>query len=118
MGSVSTVSSSTVCPANPTQEKHCSLSPFDLQLAEANYIQYVLFFQHGFANNSHEVTIERLKWSLEKVLLHFYPFAGRLVDSPDGFLNIKCNDEGSQFTEVIVDAALDQILLHKSPRYI
>eukprot|EP00253_Pinus_taeda_P026140 PITA_26140 len=118
MGSVSTVSSSTVCPANPTQEKHCSLSPFDLQLAEANYIQYVLFFQHGFANNSHEVTIERLKSSLAEVLVYFYPFAGRLVDSPDGFLNIECNDEGAQFTEVVADATLDQILLHKSPRYI
>lgn len=56
--------------------------------------------------------------SLEKVLLHFYLFAGRLVDSPDSFLNMECNDEGAQFIEVVADATLDQILLHKSPRYI
>lgn len=51
------------------------------------------------------------------MLLHFYPFAGRLVNSPDGFLNMECNDKGAQFTEVDADATLDQIL-HKSPRYI
>lgn len=118
MGSLSTVSSSTVFPANPTQEKHCPLSPFDLQLAQASYTQKVLFFQQQVADNSHQVTIERLKWSLAEVLVYFYPFAGRLVESPEGFLNIECNDEGAQFIEAVADATLDQIILHKSPRYI
>ena len=51
-------------------------------------------------------------------LVYFYPFTGRLVESPENFLNIESNVEGSQFTEAIADSTLNHILLHKIPRYI
>lgn len=114
---VSILSTSTIFPAKPTQAEYCPLSPFDLQFARANYGQIVLFFQREDNINSHEL-VERLKWSLAEVLVYFYPLAGRLAESPDGFLHVKCTDEGVQFIEAAVDGTLEHILLQKSPRYI
>lgn len=111
----STLTTSTIFPAKPTQEDQCLLSPFDLQLAGIHYNQKVLFFQHQTDSLFHEL-IERLKWSLSEVLVYFYPLAGRLAESPDGFLHVKCNDEGAQFTGAVADSTLDDILLDKSSR--
>lgn len=101
---VSKLSTSTIFPAKPAQEENCPLSAFDLQFARLNYVQKVVFFQQQENINSHDL-VERLKWS-------------RLAESPDGFLHVRCNDEGAQFIVAAADTTLEHILLHKSPRYI
>lgn len=114
----SKITTSTIFPAKPTQEAQCPLSPFDLYLADIRYNQKVLFFQRQTDMSLHHEIIKRLKWSLAEVLVYFYPLAGRLTESPDGFLHVKCNDDGAQFTEVVADATLDELLLDNSARAI
>lgn len=113
-------SSSTILPAKPAQEENCPLSPSDLQFARVNYAQIVVFFKQQENINSVHELVERLKWSLAEVLVYFYPLAGRLAEAPDGFLHVRCNDEGAQFieAEAAEDTTLEHVLLHKSPRYL
>ncbi|XP_057858830.2 omega-hydroxypalmitate O-feruloyl transferase-like isoform X1 [Cryptomeria japonica] len=46
-----------------------------------------------------ERAVEKMKKSLSDALVHFYPLAGRLATSPEGFVYIDCNDRGADFIE-------------------
>ncbi|CAO1940778.1 unnamed protein product [Urochloa humidicola] len=50
-----------------------------------------------------------LRESLAKVLVHYYPLAGRLAISAEGKLAVDCTGEGAVFVEAEVDCAMADI---------
>ena len=50
-----------------------------------------------------------LKESLAKVLVHYYPLAGRLTISGEGKLAVDCTGEGAVFVEAEADCAMADI---------
>ncbi|XP_043715554.1 omega-hydroxypalmitate O-feruloyl transferase-like [Telopea speciosissima] len=53
---------------------------------------------------------ETIKQALAKVLVHFYPFAGSLVQSPDGRFMVKCTGEGGvSFVEAVANCELREL---------
>lgn len=53
--------------------------------------------------------VEVIRHALEKVLVHYYPLAGRLEISSEGKLIINCSGEGAVFVEAEADCMLDEI---------
>ncbi|KAF5208066.1 Anthranilate n-benzoyltransferase protein [Thalictrum thalictroides] len=61
------------------------------------------------SNDPNFFCVETLKSSLAKVLVTFYPFAGRLcVDDKTGRLEIDCNGEGVVFVKAVTDSTIDE----------
>ncbi|KAF5208067.1 Shikimate o-hydroxycinnamoyltransferase, partial [Thalictrum thalictroides] len=61
------------------------------------------------SNDPNFFCVETLKSSLAKVLVTFYPFAGRLcADDKTGRLEIDCNGEGVLFVKVVTDSTIDE----------
>ncbi|KAL8123257.1 omega-hydroxypalmitate O-feruloyl transferase-like [Apium graveolens] len=56
-----------------------------------------------------ENAVEVIKDALAKVLVHYYPLAGRLTISPEGKLIIDCSSEGAVFVEAEANGALEEI---------
>ncbi|GMN57471.1 hypothetical protein TIFTF001_026582 [Ficus carica] len=52
---------------------------------------------------------EVIRNALEKVLVHFYPLAGRLGISSEGKLIVNCNGEGAVFVEAEADCVMEEI---------
>ncbi|XP_042487678.1 omega-hydroxypalmitate O-feruloyl transferase-like [Macadamia integrifolia] len=60
---------------------------------------------HGMRRT--EINIcETIKQALAKVLVHYYPFAGRVVMGPDGNIMVKCTGEGVSFVEAVANCEL------------
>ncbi|XP_010244666.1 PREDICTED: shikimate O-hydroxycinnamoyltransferase-like [Nelumbo nucifera] len=97
--------STTVGPAEPTPERTLWISNAD-QLVRRAHIPTVYFFTSdgstGFFN------LHLLKQALSKVLVPFYPTAGRLNrNDQDGRLEINCNGEGVLFVEAETNSVID-----------
>ncbi|CAL1398554.1 unnamed protein product [Linum trigynum] len=52
---------------------------------------------------------EVIKNALSKVLVHYYPLAGRLILSPEGGFAVNCTGEGVVFIEAEADCGLDDV---------
>ncbi|XP_050230802.1 omega-hydroxypalmitate O-feruloyl transferase-like [Mercurialis annua] len=52
---------------------------------------------------------EVIKNALEKVLVHYYPLAGRLMISPEGKLIVNCTGEGAVFVEAEANCGMEEI---------
>lgn len=48
-----------------------------------------------------------VKSALEKVLVYYYPFAGRIREGPGRKLAVECNGEGVVFVEADADVRLE-----------
>ncbi|CAL4891515.1 unnamed protein product [Urochloa decumbens] len=75
-----------VRPSSPASTAAIKLSSFDKGL-ERMPITALLVFEHPI----HE-TAETIKTALSRALVHYYPFAGRIVAAGDGY--IQCGGEG------------------------
>jgi hypothetical protein len=96
------------------------LTPWDLAMLSAHYIQKGLLFtkppaaddQEGFINT----LLDRLKNSLSLALVHFYPLAGRLVtqqneNPPSCLIFVDCdNSPGAKFIHAALDMTISDIL--------
>lgn len=100
-----------ISPSTPTP-KHCLyLSNFDDQKFLRFSIKYLYLYKKS-------VCLESLKYSLSKVLVDYYPLAGRLRASAedDQKLEVDCNGEGAVFAEASMDITAEEFLeLSKKP---
>ncbi|KAI3840699.1 hypothetical protein MKW92_012687 [Papaver armeniacum] len=62
-----------------------------------------------YFKSSSESLIKTIKDSFAKMMVYYYPFAGRLKISEDGKLVINCTGEGGVFVEAEVDYNMDEI---------
>ncbi|KAI9106654.1 hypothetical protein K1719_022182 [Acacia pycnantha] len=95
----------------------CYLSPADILMLSAHYIQKGLLFLKPSPHNSPGLFIDsllrRLKRSLSLTLLHFYPLAGRLVTTlhPSYSIFVDChNGDGAKFIYATLDMTVSDIL--------
>lgn len=110
-----------VPPSQPTPCKVLSLSNLDDQLFLRFTIKYILVYR---ARNGDEDSVEVMRSALAKVLVFYYPLAGRLRRSGDlqnnknnsnGRLEVVCNGEGAVFVEASADLTIDEFYRVQKP---
>nr|XP_010936667.1 fatty alcohol:caffeoyl-CoA acyltransferase [Elaeis guineensis] len=94
-----------VRPSSSTPRHRLYLSNLDDQKFLRFSIKYLYLYKRS-------VEVEVLKVSLSKVLVEYYPFAGRLkISEQDGEkLEVDCNGEGALFAEGYVDLSVAEFL--------
>ncbi|KAK3166372.1 hypothetical protein QOZ80_1AG0044930 [Eleusine coracana subsp. coracana] len=98
------VEQSLVPPAEQTPNGLYYLSNLDQNIAVI--VQTVYFFRAADNDSS---AFDVLRESLAKVLVQYYPLAGRLTMSGDGKLIVDCTGEGAVFVEAEADCALADV---------
>lgn len=94
-----------VKPAEDTEKGLYFLSNLDQNIAVI--VRTIYCFKSDEKGN--EKAGEVIKNALEKVLVHYYPLAGRLTISSEGKLIINCTGEGAVFVEAEANCALEKI---------
>ncbi|XP_010254732.1 PREDICTED: omega-hydroxypalmitate O-feruloyl transferase-like [Nelumbo nucifera] len=94
-----------ICPESPTPKHSLYLSNLDDQKFLRFSIKYVYVYKKA-------VSSESLKSSLSRVLVDYYPLAGRLRLSSENQdkLEIDCNGEGALFAEAFMDFTVEEFL--------
>lgn len=88
------VESCLVAPSDETPRRGLWLSPLDLVLVNRGYTPLVHVY--GASDDvAGFFDVARLKESMAKALVPFYPLAGRLALDPNGRVEIDCNAEGA-----------------------
>lgn len=66
---------------------------------------------YGFKSEEegNENAVEIIKDALSRVLVHFYPLAGRLTISPEKKLAVNCTAEGAVFVAAEADCELEDL---------
>lgn len=95
-----------VTPAEATENHVYFLTNLDQNIAVI--VQTVYFFEAS-GDMKGEDPAKVIKEALGKVLVHYYPLAGRLGISPEGKLNVHCNGEGIPFVEAEADARVSDL---------
>ncbi|KAG4377428.1 hypothetical protein AAZX31_18G107300 [Glycine max] len=94
----------TVLPNEPTPEGLLWLSDID-QVARLRHTPTIYIFH---AKHNHDTLIERMRNSLSKILVHYYPIAGRLRRiEGSGRLELDCNAKGVVLLEAESTKTLD-----------
>ncbi|XP_020219185.1 fatty alcohol:caffeoyl-CoA acyltransferase [Cajanus cajan] len=93
----------TISPSAPTPKHSLYLSNLDDQKFLRFSIKYFYLFNKA-------LSLDILKSSLARVLVDYYPLAGRLRNVDDHKLQLDCNGEGALFAEAFVDTTLHQLL--------
>lgn len=94
-----------VKPAEETEKGLYFLSNLDQNIAVI--VRTIYCFKSDEKGN--EKAGEVITNALEKVLVHYYPLAGRLTISSEGKLIINCTGEGAVFVEAEANCALEEI---------
>ncbi|KAL3686144.1 hypothetical protein R1sor_004166 [Riccia sorocarpa] len=100
-----------VVPAEPTgpENEWMYLSNLD-RVVTPTFSSAIHFYDEAVtAERSFEDVIDVLKQSLSKVLVHFFPLAGRLELREDGLIDLHCNDAGAVFVEVTLGVDLTDV---------
>lgn len=92
-------------PSAPTPKHSLYLSNLDDQKFLRFSIKYLYLFKKS-------VSFDILKSSLSRVLVDYYPLAGRLRTSTedDHKLEVDCNGEGAVFAEAFMDTTAEELL--------
>ncbi|KAK7283376.1 hypothetical protein RIF29_12845 [Crotalaria pallida] len=95
----------TIPPSSPTPNHSLYLSNIDDQKFLRFSIKYLYLFKKS-------VNLETLKSSLGRVLVDYYPLAGRLRTSSvdDHKLEVDCNGEGVLFAEAFIDTTAQELI--------
>ncbi|KAL2621567.1 hypothetical protein R1flu_001772 [Riccia fluitans] len=105
---VKTTARTWIAPATPTKKHWLSLSNLD-RVVNPTFVSVIFFFEAPMHSMVPYVEmVSTLKDSLRKVLVHFYPLAGRLAMRDDGLVDLHCNDAGAMFFEAFVDQELSE----------
>ncbi|XP_077212181.1 omega-hydroxypalmitate O-feruloyl transferase-like [Tasmannia lanceolata] len=94
-----------VPPVEETEKGLYFLSNLDQNIAVI--VQTVYCFKEEGKGN--ERAAEVMKEALAKVLVHYYPLAGRLTISAEGKLIVNCSGEGAVFVEADTDCTMEMI---------
>ncbi|XP_071721318.1 benzyl alcohol O-benzoyltransferase-like [Rutidosis leptorrhynchoides] len=96
-----------IVPAKPTPREVKHLSDIDSQ--EIVRIQFpVVFFYHADPKLGNENPASVIKEALAKVLVYYYPLAGRLKEDQSRKLMVDCTGEGVLFIEAEADVTLKE----------
>ncbi|KAL8259723.1 hypothetical protein R6Q59_027676 [Mikania micrantha] len=94
-------------PAKPTPRELKPLSDFDDQQGLRGHIPVIhIYRSDSKMRNKNPATI--IRDALAKVLVFYYPFAGRLKEGPGRKLMVDCSGEGVLFIEAEADVTLMQ----------
>ncbi|KAH0464812.1 hypothetical protein IEQ34_004915 [Dendrobium chrysotoxum] len=108
---VTVVNSCLVPPALPTPKSPIWLSNLDL-FAQPTHTRFVYFFRNS-SSDPFPSPAASIKASLARVLVSYYPFAGRFADSTQGRLEIRCTGEGALFFEAVSNLTMDEFGVYK-----
>ena len=98
-----------VAPNRPTPRQSLYLSNIDDQQGTRYQIPNLLFYRSDSSKKkSEEDPVKVVKEALEKLLVHYFPFAGRLRDADNGKLTVDCTGEGVLFVEAEADISLEE----------
>lgn len=95
-----------VKPAKPTPGKKLWSSNLDLVVGRIHLLT-VYFYRPNGSSSFFDPKV--MKESLSRVLVSFYPMAGRMSRDGDGRLEIDCNGEGALFAEAQTDATINDL---------
>ncbi|KAI4297280.1 hypothetical protein L6164_037174 [Bauhinia variegata] len=103
---VSITRSHTVVPSESTPKARLWCSDIDQIVARVHALAVLVYrpdpeFQFPYI-------IQRLKDSLSKILVHFYPVAGRIRFTESGRVEVECNEMGVTLLEAETAKALDE----------
>ncbi|GMN20076.1 hypothetical protein TIFTF001_045276 [Ficus carica] len=96
-----------VKPAKKTPRQVITLTSIDLVSKPGHNPSYYIFRNTGAHQNFFDADV--LKESLKKVLVPFYPMAGRFRSDNNGRPEIDCNEEGVVFIEAETATVLDDL---------
>ncbi|KAJ0872589.1 putative benzyl alcohol O-benzoyltransferase [Helianthus annuus] len=96
-----------IVPAKPTPRELKPLSDIDDQEGLRLQSQEVLVYR-GDPKMRNKNPASVIREALAKLLVFYYPFAGRLKEGPAGKLMVDCSGEGVLFIEAEADVMLDQ----------
>lgn len=94
-----------VPPAEETKKDLYFLSNLDQNIAVI--VRTIYCFKSEEQGN--EKAVEVIKDALSKVLVHYYPLAGRLTISPERKLIVDCTAEGAVFVEAEANCTMEEI---------
>ncbi|KAI3463601.1 hypothetical protein Pfo_020264 [Paulownia fortunei] len=94
-----------VPPAEETKKGLCFLSNLDQNIAVI--VRTIYCFKSEEKGNEDAVGV--IKDALSKILVHYYPLAGRLTISPEMKLIVDCTGEGAVFVEAEADCELEEL---------
>ncbi|GAA0183061.1 acetyltransferase [Lithospermum erythrorhizon] len=96
-----------ITPHSPTPNHFLYLSNLDDQ----NFLRFSIKYLYLY---NKAIDIERLKSSLSRVLVDYYPLAGRLRrrnnEENDDKLEVECNGSGALFAEAFMDITAQHFL--------
>ncbi|KAL8262692.1 hypothetical protein R6Q59_024041 [Mikania micrantha] len=96
-----------IVPAKPTPRELKPLSDIDDQEALRSQVPVIQFYRHD-PKMTHKNPASVIREALAKVLVFYYPFAGRLKEGPARKLIVDCTGEGVLFIEADADVTLKQ----------
>ncbi|XP_021289170.1 shikimate O-hydroxycinnamoyltransferase-like [Herrania umbratica] len=99
--------STMVCPAEETPNQRLWVSNMDLVMT-LYHISTVYFYKPNGSSDFFDTKL--LKESLSKILVPFYPVAGRLGYDENGRLEIICNAKGVLFIETETTSIMDDLV--------
>ncbi|GLJ06465.1 hypothetical protein SUGI_0039850 [Cryptomeria japonica] len=101
-----------VKPVNSTPHHQLWVSNIDLVMGRCHStIAYIYRRPPSGGSDVGEI----LKDALSKVLVDFYPLAGRLIMDASGRIAVECNGEGALFVEAVTDSSIDDFGDFTSP---
>ncbi|GLT25358.1 hypothetical protein SLA2020_004900 [Shorea laevis] len=104
---ISIKGSTTVCPAQDTPSQHLWISALDLRMMQRRHVPLLYFYKPTGSSDFFQAQV--LKEALSKILVPFYPVAGRLGRDESGRIEIVCNAEGVLFLEAEAVGILDDL---------
>ena len=97
-----------VAPSLPTPREFLYLSNIDDQPTLRFHAPVIQFYRFNPSKKG-EDPARVIREGLAKILVFYYPFAGRVREAPAGKLVVECTGEGVLFAEADADVVLEEL---------